>query len=375
MRATAPASLGTLGHMATEDALLARVRLELGDPLEPFQSAVVGEGTLRSIELPNSPVVADSVSVMRVNASGSNALVAGTDYVLDADGGYVMLADPLAVGDTLVSSGFATKYFTDVDLLTFISTAALQHLHNRQGVSLSTLPVVEEYPLVLLAVIEALYALLNDAAFDIDVSTPEGVGIPRSQRFRQLMELIEQRKGQYAELCAALNVGLSRIEVSTLRRVSRTTNRLVPVYLPQEIEDRQPPVRVFVPIDTNGGAPIEDGFPVQDIEVYEYGYYTEQITIPGGVPAGWKVDARIRRYKDSSSLREFIVTVDDATAGLVTLDLTPLQTAQLPQRLFYDIRLTNRATREVRTIRKGTVTCVQQVGVDEAVGPSTGGGY
>lgn len=357
--------------MTTIDAVRARVRLELGDQLEPFQSVATGDGQTARYELSHSPVVEDGLMVVRVPAEGTPTAI--VDYTLDGNNGVITLTTPLAEGDRLITSGSAAKYFSDDELDTFITTAAMQHLHNRQGVTLVTLPPVEEYAVVLLTVIEALYVLLNDAAFDIDVSTPEGVGIPRSQRFRQLQEMIELRKQQYVEMCQSLNVGLNRIEVSTLRRTSRTTGRLVPVYLPQEIEDRQPPTRVFAPIDTTGQPAIEDGVPVTDIEVWEYGYFTETVTIPGGIPVGFKVDARIRRYKDSSSLREFTVT--DNLDGTVTLDLGPRQTAQLPQRLFYDIRLTNRATREVRTVRKGKVTVYQQVGVDEAVGPSTGGGY
>lgn len=356
--------------MATMQSILDRVRLELGDRPVPFISHATGDGMTTTYDLPASPISPDGLLV-RVNQVAPNT----NNYQVDTSNGTVTFLPPPADGADIQVTGVGYSYFSDEELTLFVTTAVAQHTHNRQGVSLVTLPVVEEYPVVLLSVIEALYALMNDAAFDIDVSTPEGVGIPRSQRFRQLQEMIEARKVQYTELCSALNVGVNRIEVFNLRRVSRTTGRLVPVYVPQEIEDRQPPTRVFLPIDTHGGAPIEDGFAVKDITIYEYGYFTEQVSVPGGVPAGWKVDARIRRYKDSSSLREFTVTVDDAVAGLVTLDMTPKQTAQLPQKLYYDIRLTNRATREVRTLRKGNVVVIQQVGVDEAVGPSTGGGY
>lgn len=362
--------------MTTMASVLSRVRLELGDQLENFSSTVEGDGETRRFELPNSPVdEATFVAFTQPIAGGATTPLTTAQYSLDASGGVITLNDPVAPTNRLITQGKASKYFTSAELELFVNTAVSQHLHNRQDVTLTTLPYVEESAVAIRAVIEALYALLNDAAFDIDVSTPEGVGIPRSQRFRQLMELIEQRKAQYAELCLALNVGLNRIEVFDLRRVSRTTNRLVPVYLPQEIEDRQPPTRVFPAIDTRGAPPMDDKVPVVDIEIYEYGYFTEEYVVPGGVPVGWKVDARIRRYKDSSSLREFVVTVNDAVTGAVTLDLEPRQTAQLPQRLFYDIRLTNRATREVRTLRKGNVTVHQQVGVDEAVGPATGGGY
>jgi hypothetical protein len=354
--------------MTTEADVLARVRLELADPLTPFESTVVGDGVTRRYELPSSPVSASTVLAFLTAATPGAVPTATTGFTLDVDAGVITLQTPLGVGDTLTVRGSASKYFTDDELLLFIRTAVGQHLNNR-GLTLATMPPVEDYLVALLATVEALYALMNDAAFDIDVSTPEGVGIPRSQRFRQLQEMVEIRKSQYTEMASALNVGLNRIEVTDLRRVSRSTGRLVPVYLSQELEDRQPPVRVFTPIDTHGVAPIVDpNAVVDDISIYEYGYFTYPLVLGRDV-TNYKVDARIRRYKDSSSLREFTVTVNDALSGAIELDLTPSQTGQLPQKLFWDLRLTNRITREVILLRKGAVTVIQQVGVDESVGP------
>lgn len=357
--------------MTTEAALLARVRLEIGDQSGPFNLTAIGDGDTRAYELPHAPVSSFSAYTLDPATLTSRVLALDTDYQLDTVEGIVILNAVLPEGHELVASGVATKYFSDADLTTFIRTAVLQHLHNREGVSLANLPPVEEYPVALLAAIEALYALLNDAAFDIDVSTPEGVGIPRSQRFRQLQEMIELRKEQYAQITQALNVGLNRIEVFNLRRVSRTTGRLVPVYIPQELEDRQPPTRVFPPKDTLGAPAIPDPTPVLDIVVYEYGYFNLRLTELGNL-TGWKIDARIRRYEDSSSLREFTILVNDLVTGDIELNLDPRQTAHLRPRQYWDLRLTNRDTREVRTLRKGQVTVIQQVGVDESVGPVAG---
>ena len=46
-----------------------------------------------------------------------------------------------------------------------------------------------------------------------------------------------------------LGVGLDRIEVMTLRRVSRQTNRFVPLYDSREWDDNSRPRRRFPPID------------------------------------------------------------------------------------------------------------------------------
>ena len=356
--------------MATLAGIASRVRLEIADQPSSFRSTRQGDGETLRFELPHAPV-SPTGFIAYLAPIGGGASV-GVTYDLDtAEGVITLTGAPPTETQVLVTEGTAYKYFSDADIDLFVQTAVTQHLHNREGLSLATLPPVEEYPVALLAAIEALYALLNDAAFDIDVSTPEGVGIPRSQRFRQLQEMIELRKEQYAQLCAALNVGLNRIEVFSLRRVSRTTGRLVPIYVPQELEDRQPPTRVFPPRDTHGGKAIVDPTPVLDLTCYEYGYFSEPLTGLGDL-TGWKIDARIRRYEDSSSLREMTVQVDDLVAGDITLELNPRQTGHLPARLYWDLRLTNRETREVRTLRKGTFTTIQQVGVDEAVGPIVG---
>lgn len=360
--------------MTTEAAVLSRVRLEIGDQLTPFQAVVVGDGKVRRFELPASPVSLSGLTVTLVNVGATPVTAQSLTpdaYALDTENGVLTLNLPLAANHELVVRGSASKYFDDASYLTFVRTAVGQHTHNRTGITLETLPPVEEYLVALLATIEALYALLNDAAFDIDVSTPEGVGIPRSQRFRQLTEMIELRKEQYTQMSSALNVGLNRIEMFNLRRVSRTTGRLVPNYISQELEDRQPARRVWTPADTYGGKALVDGTPVLDISMYEYGYFTLDLDGLGDLTP-WKVDARLRRYEDSSSIREMTVTVRSLVTGAITLDLTPRQTAHLPSQLFWDLRLTDRVTREVRTLRKGTATVIQQVGVDEAVGPVAG---
>lgn len=355
--------------MATLTDIASRVRLEIADQPTAFRSTRLGDGETTRFELPHAPV--SPVDFVAYLAPAAGGVSTTPTYTLDAAEGIIVLAAPPAADQVLVTEGTAFKHFSEAEIALFVQTAVTQHLHNREGISLANLPPVEEYPVALLASIEALYALLNDAAYDIDVSTPEGVGIPRSQRFRQLQEMIELRKEQYAQLCAALNVGLNRIEVFNLRRVSRTTGRLVPVYIPQELEDRQPPTRVFPPKDTLGAPAIPDPTPVLDLVIYEYGYFSLELTDLGDL-TGWKIDARIRRYEDSSSLREFTVNVINLLTGHIELELNPRQTGHLRPRQYWDLRLTNRETREVRTLRKGQVTVIQQVGVDEAVGPIAG---
>lgn len=117
------------------------------------------------------------------------------------------------------------------------------------AVGLNNLPDIEEPLVALLATIEALWALSTDASTDVDIQTAEGTVVPRGQRYRQILQQIDMLTEKYRSVCAQLNVGLYRIEVSNLRRVSRTTNRLIPVYVEREYDDADLPVRQIVPID------------------------------------------------------------------------------------------------------------------------------
>ncbi|MFJ4739077.1 hypothetical protein [Streptomyces sp. NPDC088775] len=201
-------------------------------------------------------------------------LVADTDYVLDSHEGRIVLispaCSPLHHGQTLIVRGVAQGLFTDADLGTYIGDAMQQHTYGRslttryrdergflryrhEPITLANLPAVEEPLVVYLAAINCLWTLATDAATDIDISTAEGTFVPRTQRYRQLMQHIGDAtnglQGRYNTLAQQLNVGLGRIEMFTLRRVSRTTNRLVPVFKEREYDDSSMPQRLLPPID------------------------------------------------------------------------------------------------------------------------------
>ena len=93
--------------------------------------------------------------------------------------------------------------------------------------------------------------------------------IPRSERYRQLMQMIQVRKDQYKELCSQLGIGLYKIDIFTLRRTSKTTNRYVPVYLPQEVDDRSMPMRAELPMPTYGASVSPSDVPTFDITMYQ----------------------------------------------------------------------------------------------------------
>ena len=95
------------------------------------------------------------------------------------------------------------------------------------------------------ALVEALQALMTEFARDIDVMTSESVHIPGSQRFRMLQSLCQQWEVEYRKHANNLNIGPERIEQFSLRRISRTTNRLVPLYKSKEIGEYGPMERIF----------------------------------------------------------------------------------------------------------------------------------
>lgn len=255
--------------MATEAEIIQRVRLELGDHPEPFRQTYRGTGAQDEFDLPSERVSTTNFKVFKTDPSTlvNTDLAIGSDFTLDADNGVVRLSTALTQDWLLTAEGVAFGLFTDDELSVFVNEALLQHTnaasqtvryrdshgfiqYDREPITLENLPEVENPLVAYLATIEALWALSTDAATDIDVTTSEGTHVPRSQRFAQLRVQIDVLTEKYKTLCAQLNVGLYRIEISNLRRVSRTTNRLVPLYVEREFDDYSMPIRITPEIDT-----------------------------------------------------------------------------------------------------------------------------
>lgn len=231
----------------TFETVKERTRLELGDKVKQFQAVVTGDGDSRHYDL---PVQVLSTEGLRVYTT-AGVLIDATTYTVDVDQGVLILNTPLAEGTSLVVEGNHGRWFTDAEIEIFLNSAMMKHNHERSpAVDYTTLPPIEEHLVAILATVEALWVLANDAAYDLDIITPEGVSIPRTQRYSQIMAMIQSRQQQYEDLASMLDVGLGRIRILTLRRVSRLTNKLVPIYKPQEIDDTTEPVRVYPPIDT-----------------------------------------------------------------------------------------------------------------------------
>lgn len=241
--------------------ITAQARLILDDMGEPFQADVVVDGVTARYELPVDNIDDAGLTVLLIDPSAAvSNLIAGTDFTMDYRNGIITLANVPAADTRIVVVGTHYSTFAPDDFAVFVNSAYDKHTANTLPKPLLDpapgqlgLPPVEERLLAILAVIESLWAMATGAAQDIDIVTPDGVSIPRSQRYAQLMQLISYWQQQYDDLASALNVGIHRIEMYTLRRVSRTTNRLVPIFREQEYDDRTPRQRILPPIDTGGG--------------------------------------------------------------------------------------------------------------------------
>ena len=206
-------------------------------------------------------------------------------YTLDSVNGTLIMNQPLPLNATLVGTGQAWGMFTDNDLSSIIYDAERQHCmgqslteryRNSEGFityrdtpkTMANIPKIEENLLVTLADIDAMWILATDAVTDVNVETAEGTNIDRSARYNQLMQHIEALREKYQLWCGQLGVGMFRIETLNLRRVSRTNNRLVPLFRDREYDDHRYPVRELPQIDRrdedNSGvpSPIWNGLPL-----------------------------------------------------------------------------------------------------------------
>lgn len=354
--------------MAVLSDLLSRVRLELGDNAKQFTTNLTGDGVTKDFYMTVKPVDATYLTVTVNGVAKANP----TDFTVEENLGMIHFVTAPAENAVIVISGTHYRYFTTSELTTFVNTAVTQHTTNRTDaygseVTIANIPAVEEYPVALLAVVEALWALATDASFDINISAPDGVVIPRAQRFTQLSNIIAQRQQQYRDLCAALNVGLFRIEMGVLRRVSRTTNKLVPIYMAQEIDDSTKPERVYIENNLKGRTPLPSNVGVYDIVLTQGDIWSLPFDFPINL-TGYLIKAQARLYPGAPTLAaEFTCTVTDAVNGKVTLSLTHDQTMLLPLKSFWDLQVYKADGSFNETYIRGLVFANRQVTEDTNV--------
>lgn len=356
--------------MATLAALSGRLRSELGDMGRSFEETFVGDGQTTRYQLTNAPVKGSSL-VIKVGATNVSNATSVEEIT-----GMLVLAVPPADGSIVTVSGTMYKYFTDTEIETYINTAFLEHARtttdsNGSKATMLSLPAIDEYPLVLLASTMALFTLATDASFDIDIISPDGVSIPRSERFRQLSEIVTARKEQYRELCNMLGLGMYKIEVFNLRRISRLTNKLVPIYRPQEIDDASLPQRVRLSIPNYGDITPESEVVNRDLSMYSGDDFSIKLKFSIDL-ANFTPKSEIRLFNTGGRaqvgpviLGTFTIQKLQSTPGgiydIVQLSLPGSVTADLPKTAYYDIQLTDNVTGKVRTYMTGKVFTEKQV--------------
>lgn len=345
--------------MATLTTLADRLRDELGDFGKSFVYQFVADGTTNRYQIPYSPIDGAGLIVIDAGADVS------ANVEVEEETGFITFDVVPTAGHNIVISGTYFRYFTNDEICYYINTAFGQHVANHadgygRGYTVATLPGIEEYPVIIYASALALYTLATDASFDIDITAPDGVMIPRSERYRQLQQMVQTRKDQYRELCSQLGVGLYKIDVFSFRRISKTTNRYVPIYIPQEVEDRSMPLRAIIPIPSYGSAISPSDVPTYDLVMYEGDSFTVELDFPFDV-TGYTFTSQIRlNYSDPVIAATFNVDITDTQK--VTLSLTPTQTTALPERAFWDIQGTTSDNPDYQqTFMRGTVFTTRQV--------------
>lgn len=333
--------------MATIASLVDRVRAELGDTGKSFVQQFVADGTTNRFRLHYSPLDATSVTVYK------NAVDITDASSIEESAGVLICDDIPADGDEMTVSGTYYRYFTAAELTAVVNTAIEQHTAKHtdslgRKITPSNLSTLDEYPVVVYATSLALYTLATDASFDIDIQAPDGVAIPRSQRYRQLMEMVQQRKDQYKELCVHLGIGMFTIDVFSLRRISKATGRLVPVYQAQEVDDRSWPERSHIATPTYGDKPVE--WPTESVQLtaYQNKSFAAAIDFAGDF-TGKSFIAQILNQRGSVVvIRDFGLTVTDHGDGTFTanMTLTKDQTLRLARETYWSLRAVDDVTGE-----------------------------
>ena len=325
--------------MATLNSLVNRVRVELGDLGKSFVTQFMADGTTNRFKLHYSPLDGNGVMVFRNGEDVSDQC-----SVEESTG--VLVTDFLPEdGDEFTVSGNYYRYFTAAEMSMLVNDALVQHTGRTtdsvgRKITVENLPVIEEYPVAIYAVTLALYTLATDSAFDIDIQAPDGVTIPRAERYRQLMEMVQTRREQYRELCTYLGVGMYKIDVMSLRRVSKATGRYVPVYKPQEVDDRSYPQRAHLPEPTYGDQPAE--WPTQDVEftAYQGRAWIETVNFSGTFDPSITFAAALLNQR-GSVVKVQAVNIDVVDNGedsyTATLSLTADQTMRLANRTYWSI--------------------------------------
>lgn len=187
----------------------------------------------------------DPTTVWIATTAGASATtLSASDYTLDHRNGILRLTNTPAGNTQLLVEGYYYEWILPEDLQFYSERSINFHKPTIRVPLENASPAVLDV-VGLGALVEALQALMTEFARDIDVQTSESIHIPASQRYNRLQDLCRQWETEYRKHANNLNIGPERIDQFSLRRVSRTTNRLVPLYQAKEIGDYGPIDRIF----------------------------------------------------------------------------------------------------------------------------------
>lgn len=254
------------------------VRTRLKDFPTPFSARMICNGTTTRFDLPVFNITQQSVILN--NGQSAEQLNETVDYTIAARAGVLFLTAPPPNGVMLQIEGIYFKDFLPAEISAYVYDAFLMHTQGydpmpvldgtggmpSQGTGIYGIPSppslgeVEERPLSLLATSLALQDMLINASQQNNIRTPDGVVIDFGQIYSQTQQTLEQVQEQYEKMCLVLDIGLYAIKQTDLRRVSRTTNRLSPLYRAREYDDVLWPQRELPSRPYQGALVTEDGY-------------------------------------------------------------------------------------------------------------------
>jgi hypothetical protein len=327
--------------VASLTTLIDRVRLELGDLGKTFVSQFVADGSTNRFKLDYAPLDAEATLIFK------NGVDISSHCEIEEQTGVLIIDTVPADGDEMTVSGKYYRYFTPTELGTIVTDSVNQHSAGHQDsmgrkVTVESLPQIEEYPVAIYAVTIALYTLATDASFDIDIAAPDGVSIPRSERYRQLMDMVQARQAQYRDLCVQLGIGLYKVDVTSLRRISKATGRYVPVYKPQEVDDRSYPQRVHSPMPSYADKPAAWPTSGGELTAYQGRAFSTTVQFTGSYDNSISYVAKLLNQRGSVLVvQNFTLSVVGPTNGTytATLSLTSDQTLRLAERTYWSLQI------------------------------------
>lgn len=217
----------------------------LQDLGEPFAASLPIDGVSNVFDLPVESISETAwppiVSLGGTVISSQATLPYFFDYKAGVISFYVA---PTPANTSLSVNGLTYDFWTDAEVSQAVTDAF--NLHVADQVPLPYIDPVpgqcgidsnEQYCVSIMAAVECLWFRATDASQTIDIITPEGVHIPRAQRYAMLMQQINALQEEYKSIAGTLGVGIWRIQVLNMRRVSLTTNRLVPIFREQEYNE------------------------------------------------------------------------------------------------------------------------------------------